>query len=251
MIFDPGLALLVDFVSASGYTSLYMSVGRQKSDLEAMAKELGASVFGVCEVGELAEGFHPEIGGRSKTLPYAVAIGIEIQPAVLETLEGRPNELYKSHYRMTNSRLDEISFRLAQTILHTGHSALPIPASKVLSRYPMIGHVNHREIAFKAGLGWRGKNNLLVSPQFGSRLRLTTVLTDLRLEADPVSDQTCGRCRACRRMCPAEAIGETPGEFSLEKCREQVARFSKERDFGLMICGLCLNHCPVRAKRNG
>jgi len=245
------LALLVDFVSVSGYTSLYMSVGRQKSDLEAMAKELGASVFGVCEVGELAEGFHPELRDRSNTLPYAVAIGVAIQPAVLETLDGRPNELYKSHYRITNSRLDDISFRMAQTISQMGHSVLPIPASKVLSRFPMIGHVNHREIAFKAGLGWRGKNNLLVNPFFGSRLRLTTVLTDLRLEADPVSDQTCGRCSACRRRCPAGAIGETPEEFSLEKCRDQVAHFSKENDFGLMICGLCLNHCPVRAKRNG
>lgn len=221
-----------------------MDFGNVKEELRTLAADQGASVMGVCRVEDLAERFIPEIRTAAGRLPFAVSIGIALQRAVLETLDNRPNEIYKAHYRATNAQLDMITFLMAQKISRWGYDALPIPASRLLPSSPNQGHVNHREIAFKAGLGWWGKNNLLVSPVYGSRLRLATLLTDLELEIDPMLDGDCGRCNACRRRCPVEAIGETALEFRLDKCREQVLRFSRENGLGQAICGLCLNCCP-------
>ncbi|NMC44532.1 MAG: epoxyqueuosine reductase [candidate division Zixibacteria bacterium] len=227
-----------------------MVAGKVKEELQSLAIRRGASVMGVCRVGELAEAFVPEIKGAAERLPMAISVGIALQRAVLDTLDNRPNEIYKAHYRITNAQLDTIIYILAQRIADWGHDALPIPASRLLPQYPHRGHLNHREIAFKAGLGWRGKNNLLVSPLYGSRLRLATLLTDLELEPDPVHEGDCGPCRACRKHCPAEAIGERVDDFQLDKCRDKVLQFSRENNLGQAICGLCLNRCPGDKPRN-
>jgi epoxyqueuosine reductase QueG len=215
-----------------------------KQHLSDIAYKLGVSAFGVCEVGDLVEKIHPEIRERARALPYAISIGIELQKAVMDTLTNRPNEIYKSHYRSVNIRLDDITLSLVQAIAEMRNSAIPIPASKVIKRYPMTGHLNHREFAYKAGLGWRGKNNLLIHPVFGGRFRLSTILTDLELEPDDIPDIDCGKCKACGKRCPVGAIGETPEDFDLEKCRDQVTFFSRDGNFGHLICGLCLNCCP-------
>lgn len=221
-----------------------MDLGKVKEELRGLAVRRGASVMGVCRIEDLADRFVPEIKSAAERLPTAVSIGIALQRAVLETLVDRPNEIYKAHYRITNAQLDTITYVLAQKIAAEGYDALPIPASRLLPRHPHRGHLNHREIAFKAGLGWRGKNNLLVSPVYGSRLRLATLLTDLELPVDAGHAGDCGACRVCRKYCPAEAIGDNPTDFRLERCREKVLQFSRENNFGQSICGLCLNRCP-------
>ncbi len=236
------ICLLVDFADKRIYYDLdSVMTGKE---LKKTACELGASIVGFCRVDDLVERFHPEIRDTARRLPFAVSIGIALPKVVIDSIVDRPNEIYKFHYRMTNTQLDNIACRLAQKISQTDYCAMAIPASMVVSRYPMIGHVNHREIAHKAGLGWRGKNNLLINGRFGSRLRLTTLLTDLELEPDKIADADCGRCQACMERCPAEAIGDTVEQFDLEKCRHQVIRFSRENNYGYQICGLCLNSCP-------
>lgn len=214
--------------------------------LKRMATDLGASVVGFCEVGELIDKIHPEIRETARNLPYAISIGIALQKSVLGSLTNRPNEIYKFHYKTTNTQLDNITWHLAKTISQTGHSAIAIPTSKVLQRYPMIAHLSHREVAYKAGLGWRGKNNLLINQLYGSGLRLTTLLTDLKLKPDSITDKDCGKCHACAKKCPVNAIGKTLEDFNIKKCSEQVNRFSRENNFGHLICGLCLKSCPVK-----
>lgn len=225
-----------------------MDAESTKGKLAQISNHYGASAFGVCLVGNLVETFHPEIRDRAKTLPYAISIGVGVQKAVLDTIVDRPNDIYRANYRIVNARLDDVTFRLAQAITELGRAAIPIPASKLVSRYPMTAHVNHREIAHRAGLGWRGKNNLLINPSLGSRIRLATLLTDLEMEPDTIQARDCDTCTACMHRCPAGAIGRSPDDFDLEKCRDQVTRFSREDNFGHLICGLCLNCCPVDAK---
>jgi len=212
--------------------------------LKLIASNLEASIVGFCEIEDLIDRIHPEIREISRKLPFAISIGIALQKSVMDSLTNRPNEIYKFHYRITNTQLDKITWQLARTISQAGYSALAIPASKVLQRYPMIAHLSHREVAYKAGLGWRGRNNLLINRLYGSRLRLTTLLTEFKLKPDTITDLNCGKCRACARKCPVNAISEAPEDFNLKKCSEQVTRFSRENNFGHLICGLCLNSCP-------
>ena len=75
--------------------------------------------------------------------------------------------------------------------------------------YVDTGPVLEREIAARAGLGFVGRNTLLVSPDYGSLLFLGEILTDLDLEPDLVTDETpvgCGSCHRCLESCPTHAF---------------------------------------------
>jgi epoxyqueuosine reductase QueG len=64
----------------------------------------------------------------------------------------------------------------------------------------------HKTVATRAGLGWIGKCALLVTEEYGSAVRITSVLTDAPLEVNkPVNNSNCGTCNNCVRNCPAEA----------------------------------------------
>ncbi len=243
---NPPLTVFIDIAWRAAYNG-YMHPVEVKTNLMAYVLDRGASVVGACRIDTLIEQFHPEIQEVARRLTTAISFGLAVQQSVLDTLTSRPNDIYKSHYRAINSRLDQIGLMLADTISRMGYQAMNIPASQLLGPSPRYGnqaHLSHREVAYRAGLGWRGKNNLLVSSRFAGRLRLATVLTDLELPPDPIMKGDCGGCRACAARCPADAIGPEVEDFRLDKCREQVLRFSRENNYGQMICGLCLNCCP-------
>lgn len=64
-----------------------------------------------------------------------------------------------------------------------------------------------RQLAEQAGMGWRGKNSLLINSQAGSWFFLAEILTDLLLPADqPTTSEHCGSCTRCLDLCPTQAI---------------------------------------------
>ncbi|TLX48913.1 tRNA epoxyqueuosine(34) reductase QueG [Pseudoalteromonas phenolica] len=78
--------------------------------------------------------------------------------------------------------------------------------------------VLERQLAEKAGLGWRGKNSLLINKQAGSWFFLGELFVDLPLPIDePNSEEGCGKCTACLTLCPTGAIVE-PYVVDARKC---------------------------------
>ncbi|MEP0827417.1 MAG: epoxyqueuosine reductase [bacterium] len=214
-----------------------------KESLAKIANARGAGAFGVCRIESLRDNFHSEIQDISRSLPYGISVGVPLSAPVLETIVDRPNMIYKAHYRQVNAILDDIAFALCSEIIRLGYRALPIPASMVLKRHPMIAHLSHREIAFNAGLGWRGRNNLLVNKDYGAQIRLVSLLTNLELPLDSPSTDNCGDCYDCLPCCPTGAIHEEVESFNLDACSQQVMKFARENDYGHYICGLCLKPC--------
>jgi epoxyqueuosine reductase QueG len=219
--------------------------------LRERAFQEGAALFGVTAFGPFS-GRTVLSDAESSGLDWAVSLAVALSPPVLEGCVDGPTLLYKWHYRQANNLLDKIAFRLSQTVLERGFRALPIPASQIVDWNAQTAHLSHRAVAERAGLGWRGRNNLIVNERFGAGLRLATVLTDLPLESvESPPEFGCGSCRACVVLCPAQALGETPAHYRLDFCLDQLVRFSKERALGVSICGVCVRACSNRVGAQG
>ncbi len=191
------------------------------------------------------ERFHPSIREITDSLGYAVVIGTRLSELVMRTVKVAPTWTYYHHYRMVNFALDQAALLLAGECQRKGFRAFPVPASQILDWDRLRGHLSHRLMGEMAGLGWRGRNNLLVNPRFGSMVRYVTVLTDMPLpdRGNPEELEGCGACHACIAACPVDAIHDNAAAFELDRCTAQLRRFSRDEKLNSLICGLCVRVC--------
>jgi epoxyqueuosine reductase len=212
-------------------------------ELKGLALSLGMDLFGVCRLDNEIEWLHQDIQERARDLDYAISIGTALSREVFETIVDGPNDIYKTHYRQANTMLDIASFTIAKQIQFEGYKAIPIAASFTVDEKMQKGHVSHKWLAELAGLGWRGRNNLLVTKEFGSAVRLATILTNMPLTPDEPALFACDECYECVRQCPAEALGEVSEEYNFDRCYNQLVEYSKRNNFCLLICGHCIKAC--------
>lgn len=205
---------------------------------------MGASLFGVARVEPLMGKFCFLPAGGIDNLPFAISLGVHLSDKVLEGIEDGPTPLYFFHYQRVNILLDEMALRITFHIQNEGFDALPIPASQVIDWQRQRGHLSHKHVAREAGLGWIGRNNLLITPKFGSRVRLVSILTDIPLKPGEPVQRDCGDCRNCISLCPAHAIVDNPLGFDHIGCYERIKALCKERNIRHYICGICIKACP-------
>ena len=206
-------------------------------------EKTGISLLGVAEVGSLKDSFRDISSSIREKLSLAISIAVHLLDPVIEDIEDHPTALYIHHYRQVNYWLDRASLAISEFIQSREWRALPIPASQIIDWNNLTGHFSHWEIAWRAGLGWRGRNNLLVHPRLGSRIRLASILTDFPLQVDSPLKRDCGDCRRCIPVCPVGAIKEDPEEFDLEACKGQIRLFKKKYNLPHYVCGICVKAC--------
>jgi epoxyqueuosine reductase len=206
------------------------------------ALRLGFDLVGVADVRRVRDGIAlaPALRG---SLDYAISLGKRLSDAVLEDIVDHPTPIYFHHYRQTNFFLDRGAFLLADWIQRSGASALALPASQILDWGKQTAHLSHKHVGVLAGLGWFGRNNLLVNLDLGARFRLVTIVTDMTLESSVPVHDGCGTCRACLGVCPASAIKETREEFDHLACYEKLREFRKLGTTSQFICGVCVKAC--------
>jgi len=211
--------------------------------VKALCDQWGASLFGVADLHQLERDQVLLPSRLIDQLPFGLSIAFHLSDAVLEEIENQPTPLYFHHYQRVNILLDTIGLEVTSAIQKLRYQALPIPASQIVDWKRQKGHLSHKQVARLAGLGWIGRNNLLVNQEFGSRIRLVTILTNLPLEKNSPSSMNCGSCRACLSVCPAGAIAERQEDFDHLRCHEQLKTFSKTLHFSHHICGICVKAC--------
>lgn len=219
-------------------------------EINELAKKLGADVFGVADLDLLRE-YETYPANLLDGFNFGISIGVKVPDPLFDSLPAsRP--LYSRYYVVANDMLDRIAFELSRAIEREGYKALPIPASKVLAGLHWRSYISHKAIARAAGVGWIGRNLLLVTPQYGPRVRLASILTDMPLKAGKPSRNRCGICRECIDSCITKALHysefddypEREEVFEVDKCAEQLKEFANDPDIGTMVCGICIKVCP-------
>lgn len=210
--------------------------------LKEFALGEGLSLFGVADITEIREEF---LLARDTVLKFnrALSLGKRLIDGVIDDIKDSPTHLYFHHYRQLNFFLDRAAFLISTCIQEQGFSALPVPASQTIDWEKQRAHLSHKKVGRLAGLGWIGRNNLLVNPKLGARFRLATILTDMPLSVDALLDDDCGKCRKCLATCPARAIKERREGFDHMGCFEKLREFKNSGIVGQYICGVCVKAC--------
>lgn len=204
--------------------------------IKRVAKELGAGLVGITRMDQ-----HFCYQDSSPDFQYAIAIALPMdREEMLHTPSNRSNREIMDAYR----RVNLVAIRLARYIRTLGH---PAQASTNLAPGSST-EVLHIPIAIEAGLGQLGKHGSLITAEFGSNVRLATVLTDLPLAIDRTRDlgvdDLCANCRICETNCPPHAIfsekqtvrGQSKWYVDFDKC---APYFAETRG-----CGICIEVCP-------
>ena len=160
-------------------------------------------------------------------------------------------------------RLNENTLRLlahlqkiaSARLKESGYKYLCIPPDSdratgtfVSRLYPLF---THKIAATLSGMGWIGRNGLLISPVYGAGVSLATVLTDAPLKPGrPLTESRCGDCTLCVDHCPSRAItgklwrqADPYAELvAIRKCASH--KKTSRLTVGKPNCGLCINICP-------
>jgi len=106
-----------------------------------------------------------------------------------------------------------------------------------------------KDSAALAGMGPIGKNNLLITPLYGSQVRLRGVVTEAPLICgDPIIEsEYCKTCNACIESCPANAFPE--GKYVKAICNEwATSNWEILSDHTVIWCNICIESCPISKK---
>jgi epoxyqueuosine reductase len=179
---------------------------------------------------------HPErlLPGARTVVSAAHCYWADAEPP--EPGEGRlPRYTWSDAYEQLRSRLDELGRRLG------GGYRVLVDANQ---------HVD-REGAARAGLGFYGKNTLLITRRHGSWVVLGTLVTEAELEPSPPLELDCGSCRLCIDACPTGALDE-PGTLDATRCLSYwtqapgpiPAEYRTELGDQVYGCDICQDVCP-------
>lgn len=160
---------------------------------------------------------------------FGKALSREYLSTMRAGLEPKRKEVFNTEHRM-----DALAVKFAEQLEAEGYKSI----GKLKT-----GRLPHKTVALRAGLGFIGKNNLLVTPQYGCGQMLGKVLTTAPFQTISTPPQTpqCGDCRVCVDACPTKALLDKT--WSVTTTREEI--------MVRKLCTLCLKcmvFCPHTAQ---
>jgi epoxyqueuosine reductase len=159
-----------------------------------------------------------------------------------ETGEAEVGEVLTVHANYIYGRLNRAVHEVAHLFRKEGYRSIPLCAAPgfITDQRFFKALFSYKHAAELAGVGTIGRNSLLITPEFGPRVRLACLLTEAPVEESPrIKGDLCTQCGACIRVCPAQAIEEpqTGQPYAINRfaCRSY-------RQAGL-VCSVCLKAC--------
>lgn len=182
----------------------------------------------------------------------ALLVGITLSPSFIFSLSNE-NSVDHTEYSQKEHKADELAEWIASFIIAKGYEAhaqseKQLALDGLYNETTKTSPLPHKTIALMAGLGWIGKNNLLVTPEYGSALCISTVLTNAPLPTKNKSMVTskCCACNICMEACPVDALHGATWEMGIN--RDLMVDV-----YSCTMCLKCLSNCLWTQKymRNG
>jgi len=219
-----------------------------REELRKKVLDFGADICmfaGIERFSEAPKGFHPR--DLYPACQSVVAIGKAL-PKGLYSVDSRI--IYSHFNQFACPQVDQIAYQTARFIESAFQGiGVPIPCDVPYDFWDEEkkegrGLLSMKHVAYLAGIGSFGKNTLLLNKDYGNRLIIGCVLTDLSLASDDMAADVCREaCDLCVRSCPTGAI---KGHHVEQKpCRANS--FGKtRRGFDTVECNRCRIVCPMR-----
>jgi len=248
---------------------------KRKDKFLELARNAGADLVGIAGADAIPLTYPPR--SAREILPSAKSVVVIVSRQVHGAIGN--HQRYKPAIKdilMAYSFVDNAGARIARLLESEGFESVAMPSTmpvEFLGGRNFIGEFPHRNAAIAAGLGTRGRNNLLITPEFGPRHRLASVITSAELEPDePLKEEVCTHCEKCVEVCPVGAFEGGTAEKPVEvmKCRTYLTRpllggmkvrhlvrsmFTTTDWIGEVVqtlmlgyhsnCHLCMSNCPV------
>ena len=210
------------------------------------AKELGADMVSACTIAQMEKypGAKEEIG---KIDPEGVSLLIVGMRMVSSSIvaSNRNSNIAQFSTKLLYEELARVGFALMRDLDDAGFTASPIPTYLPLPMKQetsgLIAELSLRHIAYEAGLGSIGKNGLLISKEFGPRVRFLGIVTNADLApGKPVEENYCSECDLCVEACPTGAL-KCKGEEAIKRCAVHHMKYGLP---GLIRFGIKLIKAP-------
>lgn len=193
-------------------------------------------------------------------LNVGVVFYITYPKEIIRNMQNAPTPEYLEELISLNARLDNLGMKCEEFLIDAGYGAYAQTKKRLGSDFGEFNsfELPHKTIATRAGLGWIGKSALFTTSEYGSALRLSSVLTNAPLEiGKPILQSKCGKCENCKDACLGGAISGKEWNYKLKrnefyddkKCERYALKVSEE-NLGKAdtVCGKCIFACPHTQK---
>lgn len=180
----------------------------------------GVDVIGIARAEDLPKA--EPLGSPEHVMPgakSAIVFGLMMPTGAYSSYNTR---VQSYHSLQMYFELDRICYELCRFLEKRGYRAAGVPPHYPLEQSRrtagLMADMRYKPVAYYAGLGVRGKSNLVITPEFGPRVRMGGLVTDAVLESGtPMTANYCDGCQLCLDACPVGALGPD-GKYDAVKC---------------------------------
>lgn len=190
---------------------------------------------------------------------YGIILGLPYtKEAMTSNKEGAGTQYYEE-YKKINKKMLHLTSMLTDFLISKGYKAWGKSGQNVVADKKIGSALPFKTVATLSGLGWIGKTAIFVTEEYGSALRLGTILTTAPFDTgEPVTKSKCPvECTVCIDLCPGKSANGLPWEqdmtldtfFSPKACFKAARNLAKEK-LGIedTLCGICISNCPFTLK---